>query len=271
MATGTGLPTDAPKEGVAAPRPSGRIVSTPRRAETRPVGSRGGSWGCLGAPLSLETGLSPPLTTRFPLGAVLREHPQPLCPERASRSRTPPLVNSSAAQLRREGHRHLLEAGLGLDQICFEPRGVPELDLRTHTGYGDFALESRVLAQMLRDEDPALLVDRTFDRARDHHARVRLGLGVDHRDADDPILELLPVLEGMQLEAPVGVGEDRRVIAAPLELRPEPGREAHAVLAVDRMHEAASEHLRLGAREPSSGRVVVVASARAGSEPVCTT
>src|SRR5262249_14923262 len=136
-----------------------------------------------------------------------RTPPTSLARRWSSRLRTPPLVNSSVAQLRRERDRHLLEAGLGLDQIRFEPRRVPELDLGPHPGYGDVSLETRVLPQVLRDEDPALLVDRTLDGARHHHARVGLGLGVDRRDSDDALLERLPVFERMQLEALVGVGQ----------------------------------------------------------------
>jgi hypothetical protein len=81
------------------------------------------------------------------------------------------------------------------------------------------------------------------------------GPGIDGRETDDALLEVLPVLEGMKLEALMSVGEDRRMFAAPLELGPEDPRKAHSVLAVDRMHEAASEHRRLAAQEPSSGRV----------------
>src|SRR5213592_230733 len=121
MATGAGPPTVARKKESAFPaRPNGsRRDPTPGPSKARQSARREG--GCLGAPHSTRNRAVPPIDYPISVGSGAPRTPPTSCVRRGtSLPRTTPLVNSSTAQLRCEGLRHLLEAGLGLDQIRFE-------------------------------------------------------------------------------------------------------------------------------------------------------
>src|SRR5579884_2010999 len=116
---------------------------------------------------------------------------------------------------------------------------VPDLQVVVDPGDGHLAADRRLLEQLGRDHDAALLVELRLHARREEEALHRARLGAERVERPDAPGEPLPLLGRPDGEAAVEAAGDDDVVA---ELRAQARREREAVLVVQRMLEFAQQH-----------------------------
>src|SRR5918999_854105 len=118
----------------------------------------------------------------------------------------------------------------------------PQLPVVDRPDHDHVAADPGVVAQRLRDRDPALFVDLVLMDARREDADQATGLGAAALEPDEVVLELGPALPPPQPDASGEVlGENDLVVG---QLLPEPRRDDQTPLCVDRVTELPGERQR---------------------------
>src|SRR5262245_23950881 len=180
--------------------------------------SRSGKPGVPRGTSHLQCGSSPPVTPR-PTGRGDPGTPQPLTGG-ALPLRTPQPGRTLRKHPRRERPAEVTAARPSSRLVLYEEGRVPDLDEVPHAREHDLAVELGVLAELLRDQDPARAVDRAGRRSGDREAHQRLAVGIEGSGVDDALLVVGPVRVRVEAEALFALGDHRRPRAVDLEIHP---------------------------------------------------
>ena len=96
----------------------------------------------------------------------------------------------------------LSEACLRAREIVIEARAVPDLDPGADARDRHFLFELRVLAQIVRDQDPPLRIGSALGRSRYHEPLQLVTLEPERIDSGEALLVGLPVVAGEEGVSP---------------------------------------------------------------------
>src|SRR5208283_900907 len=133
----------------------------------------------------------------------------------------------------------------GLQNLLEEPL-VPKFKVILQRRKSYFAIESRFFAQLRRQQNPSLPIDRHLMRAADDHRLKRLHRRIEARLGSEARDQRIPLIGRIEREAPLSVVREVRdiktIVIFALQNFAKSGRDTHPPFFIDRMVKPTSKH-----------------------------